>query len=99
MIKYILTEGGIKDQETGACIPIAEGNRHYQEYLEWLNEGNTPILEQPDSDHILVGDEWIFDETLKIQRESEEKIQKRIRELAINNLKISGELPQYFKDK
>ena len=23
-------------------IPIAEGNRHYQEYLEWVAEGNTP---------------------------------------------------------
>ena len=23
-------------------IPFAAGNRHYQEYLEWLAEGNTP---------------------------------------------------------
>ena len=23
-------------------IPIAEGNTDYQEYLEWLSEGNTP---------------------------------------------------------
>ena len=23
-------------------IPINEDNRHYQEYLEWLAEGNTP---------------------------------------------------------
>jgi hypothetical protein len=23
-------------------IPIASGNRHYQEYLEWLAQGNEP---------------------------------------------------------
>lgn len=23
-------------------IPIAPGNRHYQEYLEWLAQGNEP---------------------------------------------------------
>ena len=24
------------------AIPISEGNRDYQEYLEWVAEGNTP---------------------------------------------------------
>ena len=23
-------------------IPLVEGNRHYDEYLEWVAEGNTP---------------------------------------------------------
>ena len=23
-------------------VPVDEGNRHYQEYLEWVAEGNTP---------------------------------------------------------
>lgn len=25
-----------------AFIPFASGNRDYQEYLEWLSQGNTP---------------------------------------------------------
>tara|TARA_B100001093_G_scaffold178543_1_gene171106 strand:+ start:1008 stop:1196 length:189 start_codon:yes stop_codon:yes gene_type:complete len=29
------------DDGTISCIPIAEGNTNYQEYLEWVAEGNT----------------------------------------------------------
>ena len=43
----------VKDHETGELIgvhtnsgstfiPFFEGNRHYQQYLEWLEQGNTP---------------------------------------------------------
>ena len=30
------------DDGTISCIPIAEGNTDYQEYLAWVAEGNTP---------------------------------------------------------
>jgi hypothetical protein len=34
----------IKKEEDGKVIhiPIAPNNRHYQEYLEWLAQGNEP---------------------------------------------------------
>ena len=28
--------------EDGACIPTAEGNADYREYLAWVADGNTP---------------------------------------------------------
>jgi len=27
----------------GACIPFAEDNTDYQQYLKWLEEGNQPL--------------------------------------------------------
>ena len=35
----------VKTEENGSaiCIPFDQGNTDYQEYLKWLEEGNTPI--------------------------------------------------------
>ena len=61
MIKYVLTEDGVQNRETTAFIPIDLKNADYQAYLEWVGEGNTPVSIQPDDDHVLDGDEWVFD--------------------------------------
>jgi hypothetical protein len=29
--------------EDGACIPVNPNNTDYQEYLHWLEAGNTPL--------------------------------------------------------
>ena len=63
--------------EDYACIPFAEGNQDYQEYLAWLDAGNAPepadVNPSPDpraqrkaayiveSDPLLA--EWKYDET------------------------------------
>ena len=33
---------GVKRTTDNVFIPFDEGNKDYQEYLEWLSEGNTP---------------------------------------------------------
>jgi hypothetical protein len=35
-------DGIIQRDEDGAFIPFDEGNKDYQEYLDWLDEGNEP---------------------------------------------------------
>jgi len=32
----------VYDDGTGGVVPIDEKNRHYQEILEWIADGNTP---------------------------------------------------------
>lgn len=43
MYKKILNNNDvIKRLSDGAFIPVDEGNTDYQEYLEWVAEGNEP---------------------------------------------------------
>ena len=39
---YKLQENSVKRLVDGACIPFADGNRDYENYKQWLVEGNTP---------------------------------------------------------
>ena len=42
---YKLTENGIIRISDNIFIPLDTTNRHYQEYLQWLKQGNQPIPE------------------------------------------------------
>ena len=51
MAEYKLLNGRNEEGETyqnvlkkseGISVPFDANNRHYQEYLEWLSEGNEP---------------------------------------------------------
>lgn len=44
MYKLIGTKS-VKRLLDGACIPFADGNRDYEEYKQWLAEGNIPESE------------------------------------------------------
>jgi hypothetical protein len=45
LIKYPFSDeiSAIQRLSDGSFIPFAPGNRDYQEYLEWLAEGNEPL--------------------------------------------------------
>jgi len=92
MAKYKIKEFNILDIETGKYIPLSEGNRSYKEYLKWLAEGNTPDPFETQQE---------IDERLAREAEQiiEDKIQNKIREFAINDLKDKGELPPDYVDK
>jgi len=39
---YKLNQNSVTRLADGASIPFANGNRDYEEYKQWLSEGNTP---------------------------------------------------------
>lgn len=39
---YKITDNGVINLITKACIPNCPSNRHWQEYQIWLSQGNTP---------------------------------------------------------
>jgi len=39
---YKLKQNSVTRLADGACIPLADGNRDYEEYKQWLSDGNTP---------------------------------------------------------
>lgn len=38
----LLGKESVQRLSDGACIPFADGNRDYEEYKQWLSEGNIP---------------------------------------------------------
>jgi len=47
---YKLIKNGIQRISDNASIPLDEANRDYAEYLEWVEEGNTPEAADVPSD-------------------------------------------------
>ena len=47
---YKLQNNSVQRLSDGASIPFANGNRDYEEYKQWLAEGNTPEPEFTDEE-------------------------------------------------
>jgi len=46
-MKYKIKNNFIFDSEQNSTIPMDERNQDYQQYLQWVKEGNTPDPEDP----------------------------------------------------
>ena len=79
-IKYVLTTNGVINRETGMTIKEPKDkleSKFWNEYLEWKNEGNTPIPEKPGPEYSIENDEWILDQ-VKVSEISEKKLKAKM---------------------
>jgi hypothetical protein len=100
LIRYIENEFTIVDRTTGAAIPKDSDLNEYGEYLDWLDEGNTPIPAQPSPDHVLPpdADAWEIDPAAVNNRElAEAKAGLRASDLQLFEFLLA--LWQVLKDK
>lgn len=81
---YKLNNNSVTRLADGASIPFANGNRDYEEYKQWLVEGNTPEPE--------------FTEEELVQIELAQKIQeaKKAKELALSSIKVTTKSGKEF---
>lgn len=64
MIRFVDKGNCIFDREENLSFMKNETNERYQDYLVWVNEGNTPISEKPGPEYVLVDDAWEVDADL-----------------------------------
>lgn len=91
MVRYKLLENGVKDVENRRYIPNSMDNRHWIEYLEWVDGGGVPEEEVTPA-------EQLIKDGLALTKIHEGKINTEIRRAAIETLKGTGELPIDYKE-
>ena len=80
---YRLTEDGVQRLSDTAFIPATITNSDWRDYQDWLSEGNIPEVKLPDP--------------VLVINEDEEKVKAKIWQMAIEALKVTGELPADYK--
>jgi len=102
MKKYKLTEDGVQNTETTAFIPNDERNNDWREYQNWLEglnaEGEDLGIGKNTPDPQFTAEELVEQTRQEEMKINEQKIQAEIRKIAIENLKLSGDLEVDYKE-
>jgi len=81
---YKLNQNSVTRLADGACIPFANGNRDYEEYKQWLAEGNTPEPEFTQAELEAIAKEQAKQEALSKIATLEASQLRSIRELMLD---------------
>jgi len=81
---YKLNQNSVTRLADGACIPLADGNRDYEEYKQWLSEGNIPEPEFTQAELDAIAKEQAKQEALTKIATLEASQLRSIRELMLD---------------
>jgi hypothetical protein len=84
---YKLNQNSVTRLADGASIPLVDGNRDYEEYKQWLSEGNTPLPE-------------FTEEELQAKAVAEAtRLAKQAKELALDSITVTTQSGKVFDGK
>jgi len=81
---YKLNQNSVTRLADGACLPLADGNRDYEEYKQWLSEGNIPEPEFTQAELDAIAKEQAKQEALTKIATLEASQLRSIRELMLD---------------
>ena len=84
---YKLNKNSVTRLSDGASIPFADGNRDYEEYKQWILEGNTP---EP---------EFTEEELVAIAEAEATRLAKQAKELALASITVTTQSGKVFDGK
>lgn len=96
MAKYKLTEGGCHDVERGLHIPDDEGNRHWQEYLQWVMDGG--VADPKDVAPPPTAEELLHQQLLQTDKEMLRGFDWLLQTLVQKGIIDLAEIPPALKD-
>lgn len=86
-------ESSVIRKSDGAIIPLVSGNRDYEEYKNWLDDGGIPEPEQPNEYSVWDETSWAWVEDVELKAAYDARIASQLRDEAMMHGFIYGTNP------
>lgn len=82
-------ESSVIRKSDGAIIPLVSGNRDYEEYKNWLDDGGIPEPEQPNEYSVWDETSWAWVEDAELKAAFDRNVFKSARQALVDAIKVT----------